>query len=70
MYSYDRTLHNSKCSICEFAVPGAHLGNMRNHLKKKHVLQSIDATTTEKIEPPRKKLKITVEYDKEELLEA
>lgn len=72
MFSYDQTLQQSKCAICEFAVPGTHLGNLRNHLKRKHpdVLESIDVSTTDTIEPPRKKAKITVEYDKEELLEA
>ncbi|KAG4079330.1 hypothetical protein HA402_008022 [Bradysia odoriphaga] len=74
VYVYDDSLHKSVCSICKSSVPGMHLGNLRNHLKRKHleVFQSFGKSEMEENEPspPRKKVKITVEYEKEELLDA
>lgn len=69
---YDTQAGNSVCLICDHKVPGCHLGNMEKHLKRKHPaeLKTVKENKGVPIEPPRKKTKVSVEYDKRELLDA
>lgn len=61
----------STCMICAKKFTGAHLGNLTKHLKRNHPEELEKINQLEQpIEPPRKKKKITVEYDEQELLDA
>lgn len=71
-FKYDREKNQSICLICEHKVPGDHLGNIEKHLQRKHPVEfsTIRDSDIESIEPPAKKSKIVIEYDKQELLDA
>lgn len=68
----DDETNSSVCLICEKKVPGFHLGNLTKHLQRSHQEQfnKLDLNEPADTEPPRKKVKVTVEYDKQELLDA
>ncbi len=72
LYEFDEKTNKSSCLICDFSTNGSHLGNLRKHLIRNHadVFKEIEDATPENDEPVRKKIKITVEYDPIELLDA
>lgn len=71
VYNYDTETRKSTCLICEKVVNGDHLGNLTGHLKSEHktVFEDLDLSP-DIIEPQRKKVKISIEYDPVEILDA
>lgn len=73
VYIIDSDEKSSKCSVCSKTIPGAHLGNLRNHLATTHpdVLQQVENDfKLVNEEPPAKKQKITLVYDPNEVIES
>lgn len=72
LYEFDEENNKSSCLICAYSTNGSHLGNLKKHLIRQHgnVFKEIEAAKPEEDEPVRKKIKISVEYDPIELLDA
>lgn len=71
VYKFNETKGKSACLICGHEIPGSHLGNLNNHIKRKHPDEwdNFRSKISDSIEPPHKKTRATVELNKMMLLE-
>lgn len=72
-FEFDEKENTSKCMLCSKSIAGKHLGNMKAHLKRKHkdiVSEICNPHEELQEEQVEKKCKISLQYDKTEVLDA